>query len=131
MDQVSHQITRPRIKVKITGTSTLDLTLVAWKVAEGLWKDYGIDLLVEDDPLYLVNPTAGIYYGEGLVELRIETGSGTPKVYTLYLDDPEELEGKLEDFVLGVLLRGDPVISERAEDPVDIDRPEILEVGLA
>ncbi len=132
VDQVSHSQTRPSIKVKLTGTATLELTRIAWEISEKLWREYGIDLLVEDEPVYLVNPTMGVNTGDGLIELSVETSKGLERTYTLPVDlgDTYEIAEKLEDLVLRTLLHGEPVVSASFEDPFDTNRPSYLEVAL-
>jgi len=130
--QVSHSQTRPSIKVKLTGAASLELTRIAWKISEKLWEEYGVELLVEEDPVYLVNPTAGVGVGDGLLELSVETNGGFEETYTvpIDLDDAYDIEEKLEDLVWRTLLHGELVVSAGLEDPFDANRPSYPEVAL-
>ena len=127
---VSHHITRPKIRVKLTGLASLDISSMTWMIMEKLWRDYGIDVDIEEEPVYLVNPTAGIYHGYGVVELTVESPN-TAKTYTLHLDDEEELSEKLQDFIIGAILNGEPSVSVKMEDALYIEKPGLTETALA
>ncbi|MCE4600091.1 MAG: hypothetical protein F7C38_00795 [Desulfurococcales archaeon] len=113
MVQPSHQERRlPKIKVRLTSTSTLDLTLVAWRVAERLWKKYGIEIDVEDEPYYLVDPLMGVGHSTGGMRIVVEDANGVPLAYELSLTDYDDPVEGLEHIVLGILTQGVPVIGE-------------------
>ena len=131
MVQLSHQERHlPKIKVRLTSVTALDLTLVAWKVAERLWRKYGIEIEVEDDPYYLVNPVAGVGYGTGGVNIVIEDPDGIPLVYDFNMIDYEDPVEGLEHFVLRILTQGVPVIGEDRVDSL-IDRDYIIDLAVA
>lgn len=131
MTLVSHSIGKlPRIKVKLTGIGALHLTEIAWRVSERLWRNYGIDVEVEDDPFYLVNPAFGVGLGTGGMQIIVEGPRGTPQVYSLDIGEVEEAVERLENLVLGVLANGQPVLDRDLNDSL-IERDPYVDLAIA
>ncbi|MCE4618954.1 MAG: hypothetical protein F7C82_06140 [Desulfurococcales archaeon] len=130
MTLVSHSVNSlPKIKVKLTGIGALHLTKIAWRVAERLWRNYGIDIEVEDDPFYLVNPTFGVGLGTGGMHIIVEDPRGTPHVYDIDVGEAEEAVERLENLVLGVITNGVPVLDSDLNDSI-IDRDIYVDLAI-
>ncbi|MEB3806651.1 MAG: hypothetical protein GSR73_03960 [Desulfurococcales archaeon] len=103
---------------------------MAWRVAERLWKKYGIEIDVEDEPYYLIDPLMGVGHSTGGMHIVVEDTNGVPLAYELSLTDYEDPVEGLEHIVLGILTQGIPVIDEDAFNTL-VERDHLADLAIA